>query len=125
MLFKGVPQKVRIISNNVCYGPAPEADDEIEQHITLNADGRVWFSAYNFGAGFGEHEKARSKIYIIKKDTAARVLNSITQYFSTEYIEVFATDIGEWEMEITNTDGEIYKYRGSLIADFEVDGVDL
>lgn len=28
-------------------------------------------------------------------------------------------------MEITNTDGEVYKYRGSLIADFEVDGVDL
>lgn len=65
MPSKGVPQKVRIISNNVCYGPAPEADDEIEQHITLNADGRVWFSAYNFGAGFGEHEKARSKIYKI------------------------------------------------------------
>ncbi len=28
-------------------------------------------------------------------------------------------------MEITNTEGDIYKYRGSLIADFEVDGVDL
>ena len=85
----------------------------------------VWFSAYNFGSGFDGHEKSRSKIYKIEKDTAARVLNSIAQYFSTEYIEVFATDIGEWEMEITNTDGEVHKYCGSLIADFEVDGVDL
>ena len=123
--FKGTPQKVRIVSNNICYGPAPEPDDEVEQHITINTDGRVWFSAYNFGSGFDGHEKSRSKIYKIEKDTAARVLNSIAQYFSTEYIEVFATDIGEWEMEITNTDGEVHKYRGSLIADFEVDGVDL
>lgn len=123
--FKGTPQKVRIVSNNICYGPAPEPDDEVEQHITINTDGRVWFSAYNFGSGYSGHEKSRSKIYKIEKDTAAKVLNSIAQYFSTEYIEVFATDIGEWEMEITSTDGEVYKYRGSLIADFEVDGVDL
>lgn len=125
MLFKGVPQKVRIISNNVCYGPQPKPEDEIEQHITINTEGRVWFSAYNFSSGFGEHEKARSKIYKIKKDIAAKVLNNIARYFSTEYIEVFATDIGEWVMEITNTEGEVYKYHGSLIADFEVDGVDL
>lgn len=125
MLFKGVPQKVRIISNNICYGPQPKPEDEIEQHITINTEGRVWFSAYNFSSGFGEHEKARSKIYKIKKDIAAKVLNNIARYFSTEYIEVFATDIGEWVMEITNTEGEVYKYHGSLIADFEVDGVDL
>lgn len=94
-------------------------------YITINADGRIWFSAYNFGSGFDGHEKSRSKIYKIEKESATKVLNSIARYFSTEYIEVFATDIGEWEMEITNTEGDIYKYRGSLIADFEVDGVDL
>ena len=123
--FKGTPQKVRIVSNNICYGPPPEPDDEVEQHITINADGRVWFSAYNFGSGFDGHKKSRSKIYKIEKDTAAKVLNSIARYFSTEYIEVFATDVGEWEIEIINTDGGGYKFYGSLIADFEVDGVDL
>lgn len=28
-------------------------------------------------------------------------------------------------MEITNVDGKVYKFRGSLCADFEVDGIDL
>ena len=42
-----------------------------------------------------------------------------------EYDEVFATDIGNWEMEITNTEGNAYKFRGSLCANFEVDGVEL
>lgn len=38
--FKGTSQKVRIVSNNICYGPSPEPDDEVEQHIIINADGR-------------------------------------------------------------------------------------
>lgn len=124
-LFKGDPQKVRIVSNNICYGPPPEPDDEVEQHITINADGRVWFSAYNFSSGFGEHKKARSKIYTIEKSTAAKVLSAIASYFSTDYMEWFATDIGDWNMEITNTEGAAYKFRGSLCCDIEVDGVDL
>ena len=64
-------------------------------------------------------------MYKIDKDAAAKVLDSIAAYFSNEYIEVFATDIGEWNMEITNTKGKVYKFRGSLCADFEVGGVDL
>lgn len=125
VLFKGEPKKIRIVSNNICYGPMPEPDEEVEQHITINSEGRVWFSAYNFGSGYSEHEKSRSKIYKIDKAAATKVLDSITAYFSGEYIEVFATDIGEWDMEITNTEGKVYKFRGSLCADFEVDGTDL
>lgn len=124
-LFKGDPQKVRIVSNNICYGPPPEPDDEVEQHITINADGRVWFSAYNFGSGFGEHEKARSKIFKIEKATAAKVLSAIASYFGNGYMEWFATDIGDWNMEITNTEGAVYKFQGSLCCDIEVDGADL
>lgn len=48
-IFEGIPNKIRIVSNNICYGPCPEPTDEVEQHITINAEGRVWFSAYNFG----------------------------------------------------------------------------
>ncbi len=47
------------------------------------------------------------------------------KYFSDEYETVFATDIGNWDMTITNTVGEQYKYEGSICCDFSVDGVDL
>ncbi len=125
MRFRGVPYKVRIVSNNICYGPVPEPDDEIEQHITINSEGRVWFSAYNFGAGFGKHKKVRNRNYKIEKNTATSTLDSIASYFRNEYTEIFATDIGEWLLEITSTEGVVYKFRGSLMADFEVNGVDL
>lgn len=124
-IFQGEPQKIRIVSNNICYGPQPEADDEVEQHLTINAEGKVWFSAYSFGEGFGHHEKLRSKTFKVEKTVANRVLKKIAQHFSNEYDELFATDIGDWVMEITNTEGKVYKFRGSLCADFEVDGIDL
>ena len=125
MRFKGTAQKIRIVSNNICYGPTPGPDEEVEQHITINSEGRVWFSAYIFGSGYSEHEKSRSKIFSIGKEAVSKILDAFSAYFSGEYIEVFATDIGVWDLEITNTEGKVYKFRGSLCADLEVDGIDL
>lgn len=48
-LFKGELRKIRLVSNRLGYGPCPEPDEEVEQHITLNAEGQVWFSSYVFG----------------------------------------------------------------------------
>ena len=38
---------------------------------------------------------------------------------------MFATDIGDWLMELTNTEGKTYRFRGSLCADFDFEGNDL
>ncbi len=124
-IFKGIPKKIRIVSNGMGYRPCPEPNDIVEQHITINSEGRVWFSAYAFGDGFGKYEKAQIKNYKIEKAVAENVLQKVATYFSDEYDEVFATDIGNWEMDITNTEGKTYKFRGSLCSNCEVDGVDL
>lgn len=125
LIFEGTPKKIRIVSNNICYGPCPEPADEVEQHITINSEGRVWFSAYVYGLGVGKHTKSRTKHYKVEKAVAEKVPNAVASYFSKEYVEIFATDIGDWNMEITNTDDETYNFRGSLCAVFEVDGIDL
>ena len=36
-------KKIKIKSNNICYGPAPEPEDEIEQILTISNTGKVWF----------------------------------------------------------------------------------
>lgn len=64
-IFQGTLKKIRIVSNNICYGPMPDPDDEVEQHLTINDEGRVWFSGYNFGHSGERYEKARSKIFKI------------------------------------------------------------
>ena len=124
-IFEGTLQKIRIISNNICYGPPPEPDDEVEQHLTINAEGRVWFSSYNFGETPDKYRKAETLNFKINEAATKRVFTAISSYFSNEYTEVFATDIGDWVMELTNTDGITYKFRGSLCADFDYQGEDL
>lgn len=36
-------RSIRIKSNNICYGPEPGADDEVEQYLSISSTGRVWF----------------------------------------------------------------------------------
>ena len=125
LIFQGQAQKVQIVSNSIGFGLCPEQDEEVEQHLTITDDGRVWFSGYNFGQGFEKHVRGRTKSFTIGEKAAARILNAIGTYFSDEYDTVFATDIGSWEMTITNTDGKPYRFKGSLCCDFDFDGVDL
>ena len=118
-------KKMRIISNNICYGPMPEPDDEVEQHLTINNEGRVWFSGYTYGRGGERYEKVRSKNYRIEKAATDKLLEAIAAYFGNKYTKIFATDIGNWVMELTNTEGVTYKFGGSLCADFDYEGTDL
>lgn len=126
-VFQGQAQKIQIVSNNIGYGPCPEQGEEVVQRLTVADDGRVWFSGYNYGQGLEQYECGRTKNYTIEKEATARILNAVGTYFSDEYDTVFATDIGSWEMTITNTDGKPYRFKGSLCCDFDVDvdGVDL
>lgn len=124
-IFQGAPKNVRIVSNNIAYGLSPWADEEVEQHLTINDEGWVWFSAYNYGRGSEGYEKARSKHYKIDKATAEKLLGVIATYFGNGYTEIFATDIGDWVMELTNTNGITFSYRGSLCADLYLKGSDL
>ena len=124
-IFQGTLKKMRIVSNNICYGPMPEPDEEVEQHLTINDEGRVWFSGYNYGRGGERYKKARNHNFKIEKTSINRLFDAITEYFSNGYDEIFATDIGDWVMELTNTDGKTYKFRGSLCADFDYEGTDL
>ncbi len=124
-IFKGTLKKMRIVSNKICYAPMPEANEEVEQRLTINKEGHVWFSGYNFGHGGERYEKARGKNYKIDKVATDKLFGAIAAYFGNGYKEILAEDIGNWVMELTNTEGVTYKFRGSLCADFDYDVTDL
>lgn len=124
-IFQGTLQKIRIVSNGICYGFCPESDDEVEQHLTIDAEGRVWFSSYNYGDVPGKYQKANTRNFKIEQAVTDIIFRAFSSYFGNEYIEVLATDIGDWMMELTNTEGKTYRFSGSLCADFDFEGDDL
>ena len=111
-LFEGKLKKIRIDSNCICYGPYPLPDDETEQHLTVNSEGGVWLTRLSFEKG--PIEKTNFKI---DADTAKNLLEVLEKRFSQEHDICFVTDIGSWEMTLTNEEGKEFHYDGPLTED--------
>lgn len=125
IVLQGNAKKIQIKSNNVSYGPPPEQDEEVEQRLTLSKDGRVWFSGYNVTYGLDHYVRGRHIQFKLDKEKADIIFSAFSRFFSGEFEEVFATDIGSWEMTITNEEDREFSLSGSLCADYEIDGMDL
>ena len=54
--FHGELQKIRLIANNMGYGPLPAPDEEVEQRLTMTREGKVWLSRYSF------HDTMRNRL---------------------------------------------------------------
>ena len=124
-VLQGKAKKIQIKSNNVSYGPPPEPDEEVEQRLTLGYDGRVWFSGYNFAYDLDHYVRGRHMQFKLEKEKADTIFSAFSRFFGGEFDEVFATDIGTWEMTITNEEDRKFSFSGSLCAGYEIDGVDL
>lgn len=110
-------KKLRLISTNICYGPCPDADEEVEQHLTIISDGRVWFSRYNYGLGDGKYELAEKKQLNIGKDIAVDILAFTKKYFDEKGIVMKCTDVGIWELFLTDENDAKYTIDGSVVPD--------
>lgn len=122
--FRGIPRKIRLESNNVAYGPCPEPEEEVEQHLTLNDQGRVWFTAFQHGDRSERYVHSRSVSKTVGKDTAKLILTDFARCFS-DYQPVMVTDAGDWKLTITNADNEEFKYYGSLFGGIRIGGMNL
>lgn len=122
-LFHGKPEKIRLVSNNFCYGPMPDPEDEIEQHITIIRDGRVWFTGYSVKDG-QKLQKLRSRIFRIVPSSAERVLRCIASYFEKSHDLIGAKDAGTWNLRIINDGGDTFDFSDSLQTHICVDGTD-
>ena len=113
-------RKMQLISNSLCYGPDPEPNDEIEQRLTITSNGRVWLSRYRYGMGTDVHELYEKNSFSISLESAKRILRVVSDYFGKEYEPYYVTDVGYWNLLLTDTNGQIHKIFGSLSYNSEL-----
>ncbi len=115
-------RKIQLASNNVGYAPMPAEDEEVEQHLTILSDGRVWLSRYCFGVGF-EHRLKSREIKSIGRERAEIILTVIEDCFADGYVPEFVTDIGEWVLKVTDEKGQVISARGPLCPDERIEAL--
>jgi len=107
-------KSVQIISNNLCYGPMPDEYDEIEQHLTIRADGKYWLTRYDYGDGPGKYrltKKIQGQMYPGKVDG---IFDRLKDLYRVDPITFCVTDCGDWKIKTTLEDGTIMPFGGSL-----------
>lgn len=119
-LFHGQIQTIKLISNNFGYGVMPKADEEIEQQLTINAHGQISLFAYN-----GFNKLLRFSKWKISQAAVQQLFQVFTEYFSHALPDIFVTDVGNWDLEIQNTQAETFYFSGSLFPQSVVLDFDL
>ncbi|MDE7360430.1 MAG: hypothetical protein K2N38_00675 [Oscillospiraceae bacterium] len=107
--FKDTLRKIQLVSNNICFGPIPDPKDEVEQRLTITADGRVWLSRYRFSS-----ELIEKRSFSISEEAVKKIMKRVSGFFKNGDPDCLATDIGFWDLVLTNTSGKTFKFRGSL-----------
>ena len=105
--------KIQITSNNICYGPCPRPEEEVEQKLSIDKDGQVRISRYAYGDGANKlinHDRLS-----IGKDKADIIFDAIIRCFYEDYEEITATDVGNREMTVFNDNGGTDTFFGSLV----------
>lgn len=111
--FEGEAKRIRLVSNSIGFGKIPEPDTEVEQHLTIVSDGRVFFSSYQYGDGI-KYIKTGSGRGKIAPETAQRCLELIGKFFASPGTNLDACDVGNWVLGITNANDTTFLFRGAL-----------
>jgi len=112
--FHGELQKIRLTSNSLGYGPLPPPDKEVEQRLTMLRDGRVWLSRFFFHDTMYNSLKSR-KQFSVDSRCVESLFQQISSYFAGNEPISMAMDAAIWELELTNTEGTIFQFTGSML----------
>lgn len=104
----------------------PITGKEVEQHLTIRNDGRVWLNRYGFSYPVNpRYERRKSEYYKISKERIDLIFELITEFFKKEYQPLLAEDAGYWDAVLINSEGEEFYFIGNLFGDYIVNGIDL
>ena len=114
--FEGVLQKIQLTSCRSTFWLRPSPTDEAMQRLTILANGRVWLSKYNYGNIFEKYSLAGKQYLKIEPNTAKLIFRKTEKFFCEGYDGHHVTDVGTWDLILTNADGRTFKTHGSVVS---------
>lgn len=111
--FCGRIQKIQLTSGSISYGPRPEPDEEVEQRITITRNGSVWLTRWAYGAGIRYKLISREQ-FKAEAQAVTQLLERLEAYFIQDLMIAMATDVDVWNLKLTNTSNEVFRYHGSV-----------
>jgi len=111
--FSGYATKMKLTSYVAVNPKVPLVDAEQKQQITVNKEGRIWYSGY----GFDENMKfvnVRKFQDSMSKEMANYLLAWLGYYFSSAINQWTIDSDKYWEIELTNEKEEVFKFTGLI-----------
>ena len=122
--FKGKLRKISMeIQLNLMLDNPNDGGVELEQHLTLNDRGRVWFSAYGFKNL--EYKKLRKENFSVDKKGTNFLFDLLEKFFSVAHEMPVVLDGDYCFIELTNTDDEKFVYAVFLCDEYIQDNYNL
>lgn len=117
-LFKG-KIKTMCLMTSPCYFPRPpEYGDELEQYLTITAKGKIKVARkIEADRESGIKPQIVTEKVKISPEEATKILNRIGRYFAKEHEPNIIIDGGGWNLRLTNTEGEVFRFRESTCFD--------
>lgn len=122
-IFQGVPQKIQITSNYSSWNSSSDFNLAATQQLTVSDIGMVVFTEFYLDTDIPN--STQSSDFKIEKNQAHKLLTVFSNYFKQKHHELLATDVGTWDVELTNTEGIVYEYHGSFLDNLETEGINL
>ena len=113
-LFRGMIKSLHLKTEPCYFFTEPKSLVEQEQHLTITARGRVKVSR-KFGKTWVSDEEwdtVIQKLVISVADTE-KIFERISRYFAKEHETYFVCDGGTWDLTLTNTEGETFRFGES------------
>lgn len=104
------PTKITLCSDGICYGPCPEPDDERIQRVTVSSTGIVYITLKNY-----EGKTLRKEQKRISKEKATNWINNVNMHLSMCIDLMMVTDVGSWNIEITDQQNKKYRVSACLV----------
>ncbi len=122
--FRGDIKRMRLWTGwNVCACDAVPGK-EWQQKLTVRRNGKVRLKGYDCSPACDEYPTVRRDQIVrnqrrkIEKLEAKRLLEAVAIAFDENHfqsqIPIYPGGMGVWELELTNTKGEVYRFEGNL-----------